>query len=260
MRSIPFDNVRKAKSFQKSFLSQVDMRPVYDLFNHLPGVLFLIQDANSRYMYGNDALLDRLGLEEERFIGTCDHDYFPEDIADSFACNDHKVIETGRPVLNCVETWYSEQKVLDWCISNKLPLRNDRGEVSGIAVTIRKYQGSSSTQPPPVSKLEKAVQYIRSNFNSRLRISEIAARAGVGERELRGHFHRVYGVNIRQFILSTRINEAAELLKSRNLHLAEIAFDSGFCDQSAFTKSFRQATGMTPLQYRKRHLEGLGRE
>jgi len=40
-------------------------------------------------------------------------------------------------------------------------------------------------------------------------------------------------------------------LQSSDASLAQIALESGFADQSQFTKSFKRATGLTPGEYRK---------
>lgn len=47
-----------------------------------------------------------------------------------------------------------------------------------------------------------------------------------------------------------RISEAGRLLLGGRLGLAEIGFVCGFADQAHFTRSFKNATGMAPGQYR----------
>ncbi|WP_368737053.1 helix-turn-helix transcriptional regulator, partial [Klebsiella pneumoniae] len=47
------------------------------------------------------------------------------------------------------------------------------------------------------------------------------------------------------------LQEARRLLVTTDHSLSVIAMDTGFFDQSHFTKRFRKMTGMTPTQYRK---------
>jgi transcriptional regulator GlxA family with amidase domain len=54
-----------------------------------------------------------------------------------------------------------------------------------------------------------------------------------------------------EYLLALRLQEARRLLTSTELTLSAIALNTGFFDQSHFTKRFRKMTGMTPTQFRK---------
>ena len=47
-----------------------------------------------------------------------------------------------------------------------------------------------------------------------------------------------------------RVEKACQLLAQTGDTLSDIALACGFCDQSYFTRVFRDARGMTPRQYR----------
>jgi len=253
MSKPPFRSLKQADTHRTEFLKQIDVQPFSDLFDQLPGVFLFIQDTESRFISANRALLDRLGLDDVReVVGTSDYDYFPRRVADVFVRNDQKVMQTGEPMLNYVEAFYNEQHILDWCVTNKVALRNRRGKVVGIIGTGQTYEGKKENGLS-VTKLERAVAYIREHLDSPLKVRDIARSLGTSERDLRANFHQVYGMNVRDFIMRSRINTAAQLLKSGDLPLVEIADACGFCDQSAFTRNFRRVTSMTPLHYRQRY-------
>jgi AraC family transcriptional regulator len=44
----------------------------------------------------------------------------------------------------------------------------------------------------------------------------------------------------------------SELLRSGEKSIAQVAFDTGFADQSHFSRSFRQMMGTTPGRYRRK--------
>jgi AraC family transcriptional activator of pobA len=48
------------------------------------------------------------------------------------------------------------------------------------------------------------------------------------------------------------IKEAKNLLLSSENNVAEIAYDLGFESPSYFTRLFKKAVGMTPIQYREK--------
>jgi AraC-like DNA-binding protein len=57
-----------------------------------------------------------------------------------------------------------------------------------------------------------------------------------------------------------RIDRACQLLRSTDLPLLEVALDTGFSDQSYFTKVFRRYIGSTPGAYRERQSNGFTTE
>ncbi len=43
------------------------------------------------------------------------------------------------------------------------------------------------------------------------------------------------------------------MLRESDLPISEVAYDLGFCDQSAFTAQFRKRMTMTPKKYREQY-------
>lgn len=52
-------------------------------------------------------------------------------------------------------------------------------------------------------------------------------------------------------IRNTRLKKASQLLKSGELKINEVAYETGFNDPNYFTKSFTKLFGMTPSDYAK---------
>ncbi len=61
---------------------------------------------------------------------------------------------------------------------------------------------------------------------------------------------RFFGLTPSQFITKTRIASASRLLRETDQSVAAIALACGFYDHSAFTRTFRAMTGVTPTQFR----------
>jgi AraC-like DNA-binding protein len=66
-------------------------------------------------------------------------------------------------------------------------------------------------------------------------------------REFRKHFH----TNLGDYLRLIKVQRAMTLLGEPDRLLTDIAFESGFADQSHFIRSFRNYYGMTPLEYRR---------
>lgn len=56
----------------------------------------------------------------------------------------------------------------------------------------------------------------------------------------------------RDLIQATQEEVSRHLLRNTNSSIAEIAFQSGFSEQSAFSRAFKRWTGMSPIEYRKK--------
>ena len=58
-------------------------------------------------------------------------------------------------------------------------------------------------------------------------------------------------LNFGEYVRKLRIEKATELIAHSNYSLTEIAYLTGFSDQSHFTRIFKQNTGKNPSAYRK---------
>lgn len=63
-------------------------------------------------------------------------------------------------------------------------------------------------------------------------------------------FKKEIGLTPHQFQIQCRIRKAQKMLIS-NRKIAEVALDTGFCDQSHFVRCFKKIVGMTPASYQK---------
>ncbi|WP_428493042.1 helix-turn-helix transcriptional regulator [Rhodopila sp.] len=63
-------------------------------------------------------------------------------------------------------------------------------------------------------------------------------------------FRRVVGMTPHQFVLRTRLQNAAVALRRSRRPVLEVALDAGFADLSTFNRRFRRVIGMTPRAYR----------
>ncbi|MFP1631941.1 AraC family transcriptional regulator [Zhengella sp. ZM62] len=82
------------------------------------------------------------------------------------------------------------------------------------------------------------------------KMAEIARGLGLSARS----FHRrlsEHGMNFQSLTEETRRDLAVGLLRDESHSLAEIAFLTGFSEQSAFTRAFKRWIGTTPATYRK---------
>jgi AraC-like DNA-binding protein len=61
---------------------------------------------------------------------------------------------------------------------------------------------------------------------------------------------RVFGLTTGQWMLKLRLDIARQQLIESDLAIATVALNVGYSDQSAFTRQFRRATGLSPSRFR----------
>lgn len=94
-------------------------------------------------------------------------------------------------------------------------------------------------------------EYIYDNLATVKNIDEIAQEMGCSKSYLIHLFKRTTGVSIIEFLTSQRILSAKQLLLFTELSVYEIANTLGYNGTSQFSRTFKNATGISPSQFKK---------
>jgi len=100
-------------------------------------------------------------------------------------------------------------------------------------------------------RIKTMLKFVQERIQEELTISSIAQSAAISESECLRCFHEMLGTTPIRYVRQLRIQHAAELLESTNLKIAEIGALCGFQEMSYFSKTFRDAKGRTPKEYRQ---------
>ncbi len=236
------------KEFFKSLTHDNQIIKVFDL---LPEIAFYLKDKESRFVALNRKTCEYLGVsQEEDALGKTDHDFFPEESSDAFRSDDFAVMESGQPIENRIQPYPypGSDRVI---VTSKIPLRNDKGDVIGVAGVSRevdRLSGRSGT----ADQFAEALDYLKKNFNIPMNTPELAKIAGMSVSQFERRFRRGLGSSPRQYLLRLRVDSAARLLTFTARPIAQISKECGFHDHAHFTRSFKKMMSMTPLNFRKR--------
>ena len=88
-------------------------------------------------------------------------------------------------------------------------------------------------------------------MEERITIEELARIFHINTTTLKAVFKSVYGNSLAAHIKEHRMERAAELLRSTDLSILEIAGRVGYDSQSKFTAAFKSAYQVLPKEYRK---------
>lgn len=104
--------------------------------------------------------------------------------------------------------------------------------------------------------IRRACRFIEESLAQPLTITAIARTAGVSERGLHYRFQRELGTTPFAYLTERRIARALALLDHTEKPIEEVAFLTGYSDQSALTRALRKARGVTPAAFRRRCASG----
>lgn len=94
------------------------------------------------------------------------------------------------------------------------------------------------------------LKYMENNYTQHMSLDYLADFACMNKYYLSKEFKKYTGFSPNDYLISLRINQAKELLKSTTLPAAKIAHEVGIHDINNFTNLFKKKTGMTPIQFR----------
>lgn len=97
-----------------------------------------------------------------------------------------------------------------------------------------------------------AMEYIRTHYDRKLYLSDVADQAFVSQWYLSRLIHRETGRSFPDLLNSVRIGKAKELLEDPDMRIGYIAMKVGFSDPAHFARAFRRETGMSANEYRKK--------
>lgn len=242
-----------AISFQRDFFDRCPTaESVIRLFDSLPQTYFYAKDRKSRFVRVNQLFLENHGLAaESEAIGKTDHDFHPPLMAEAYRSEDQRVMSSGETLPGQVWLVHDRERHPRWYVSTKTPLLAPGGEVMGLAGAMYRVK-EPAMLARHVHELLPVVTHIEKHFAEPVSMVEMAQRAGLSATHFNRRFQQLLRMSPTSYLRTVRVQAARQLLTTTSRSLAEIAVEVGFTDQSHFTKRFREVTGITPGEYRKR--------
>lgn len=98
--------------------------------------------------------------------------------------------------------------------------------------------------------IEQACDYINDMVKEPISLDEIAQVSGLSRYYFLRLFNSSMGLTPHSYLIQCRLTLAKDKIRA-GLSLADIAYDTGFSDQSHLTRRFKQAFGITPKQFQR---------
>lgn len=196
-----------------------------DIFLYQPGEIHELKTASDRWRYG--------------WI-TFDHIDAPRWL-EGFGLN-QRIHQGGICPLNLFEE-IAEQ--LQTC------LPEGERKAATLAHNLLMNASSSAAEPKESSPARHAKKQMDNHFDNPLfGVMEIAKELKIHRTTLFRLFHQQFGLNPSRYLQNLRMQKALSMLRESAEPVQEVARSCGFSDASYFSRSVRQATGMSPRDFR----------
>jgi AraC-like DNA-binding protein len=163
--------------------------------------------------------------------------------------DDHELLELGMKIYDGLYTW---AKYL-----HKQKHTSDAPVEQMLLEVYHKYlkQNHAKKAPEWTKELKEMIQD-QLDTNMSLSLQQVSHDLEINPSYLSREFSKYFeNLSFGDYIRKLRIEKATHLLETTNYPLTEIAYLTGFSDQSHFNRIFKKHVGMTASEYRKNLLK-----
>jgi AraC-like DNA-binding protein len=249
--------MKLSNPLQKGFFESIGGHlPVDRLFDGVPDIVFFVKDALGRYMAVNDTLAVRCGLANKAdAIGRTAEELFPSPLGDAFVQQDREILRSGSGIRDHLELHLYPGGGRGWCLTFKEPIPGKNAGIVGICGISRDLQTPGAAEGE-FAAMSAALDHIQRHFDEPLRLPILAEMAGLSVYQFDQRIRSLFHVTAGQYLVKVRIDAACKHLTSTTEAIAQIALGCGYSDQSAFSRQFKQAVGISPMAYRRKFAGG----
>jgi AraC family transcriptional regulator len=114
--------------------------------------------------------------------------------------------------------------------------------------TMRNIRSLRDVSPP----IRACLEYMFEHLHSRISLKELSKVSGLSSPYVSVLFKKEVGENISAYLLRLKIKAAQEMLLNTKRSTKDIGFYLNFSSQSYFIRCFKQISGVTPREFRKK--------
>ncbi|WP_113663392.1 chromate resistance protein ChrB domain-containing protein [Pedobacter nanyangensis] len=162
--------------------------------------------------------------------------------------DDQELLQAGMVIYDALYTWAKH-------LQN---VKHTESPVEQLLVDVyHKFLKKGNTGKIPSWAIElKTIIQDQIDTNLALSLADVSNELNVNSAYLSREFSKYFdNLSFGEYIRKLRIEKAIVFMETSDYSLSEIAYLTGFSDQSHFTRIFRQETGLRPSEYRKNTLK-----
>ena len=236
-------------AYNEHFYAQNDCQPPSLLLTSQTDSFYFAKDKEGVFICVDQSLLKHFHMQDSSSIlGKTDFHIQRHDLAEKHREDDLTIMASGQTIPSKIELVGDNKGNVKWFQTTKSPLLNHQGEIIGIEGLSRDIKMTKESIEP-YSEFKNTMNYLQKNFKNTINIQELARKNGMSLSTFERKFKKHFGMSPNKFIKKIRIDHACDLLHA-GYDISQVALDSGFCDQSYFSKEFKRMINLTPRQFR----------
>ena len=157
--------------------------------------------------------------------------------------DDHKLLERGMMIYDALYSWAKH-------LQNE---KHTQNPVDHLFIEVfNKFIKQKAKQKKTPDWVKELKEIIQDQIDTNLNLTNISKSLDINPSYLSREFSKYFNnLSFGEYTRKMRIEKAIELMRTGSYSLTEIAYLTGFSDQSHFTRIFKKHTGQNPSAYRK---------
>ncbi|HCX61189.1 MAG TPA: AraC family transcriptional regulator [Clostridiales bacterium] len=155
-----------------------------------------------------------------------------------------------KTVFRDEELYYYIRNISHMIINGFSGIEKEKSLFFMMTILIAKYsQSFEECLPKCQEEVERVCEFINCHYTEHISLEQICQYAALSKSSLLRAFIKSKGITPYRYLITVRINNAKKLLEQGVLPV-DVAFRTGFSDQSHFTNFFTAFIGISPGAYR----------
>lgn len=157
-----------------------------------------------------------------------------------------EIKRVAQQIINCphqgtAKRIYLQSKVIELIALQLVPFLESGQDAAG-------RQLSPRLKKETIAKIHYAKEILLSRLENPPLLSELAQQIGISESSLQRGFQILFGTTVFGYLTNQRMEHAQQLLRERNLTVAEVANIVGYAHLGHFAAAFKRQFGITPRE------------
>lgn len=236
---------------------------------------YFINDNIYKVQAGNLVLIDANEIHKTGSIGNCHHErvviYFNDSFLndlyphisnlDLLSCfkSEYRVLPLSFKYKNDIEIILDKMLTIHPLETNSEDLRKKfylQILLSELLILVNKFIDELKAEEYHYSKLmhpkiSQIIKYINDNYYKPITLADTAEDFYMSPSYLSKLFKNTTNFTFTQYLNSVRVKNAKKLLQNTNYRIIDIAQNTGFTNNTHFTRVFKEIIGVSPTNYRK---------
>lgn len=112
------------------------------------------------------------------------------------------------------------------------------------------FEGQKAHEDEPV---KKAQMFIEKNYHEKISVDQLTGMLALSRRNFERRFKKATANTVTEYIQRVKMEAAKKSFETNRKNVNEVMYDVGYSDNKAFRTVFRNITGLSPLEYRKKY-------